>query len=241
MGRLQSVLGRSLDDRRQVTETTVAGTPLTLIQEKTENDYEVKNLCIGGGSARVRGSGLGRVPLELPTPRRLRTLSHDLSTPGSHQIKATRLVGTYSLSFLPVLYGLNHFTGSEVLLAAALSAIAGCVVGPKIRPSLIQVLLNSANLTLSAGSCLLGYAFLADRIPYLPAILCAMVALYFAINTLLVSGILSLVQGKPLSSVCEAWYLWSFVYYLAGAAVMGLAMSPHERSNPGSFYFPLPT
>jgi len=145
---------------------------------------------------------------------------------GVTRLRLPGLVGTYSLSFVPVLYGLNHFTGSEVLLAAALSAIAGCVVGPKTRPSVIQVLFNSANLTLSAGSCLLGYAFLADRIPYLPAILCAMVALYFAINTLLVSGILSLVQGKPLSSVCEAWYLWSFVYYLAGAAVMGLAMSP---------------
>ena len=98
---------------------------------------------------------------------------------------------------------------------------------------------NSANLTLSAGSCLLGYAFLADRIPYLPAILCAMVALYFAINTLLVSGILSLVQGKPLSSVCEAWYLWSFVYYLAGAAAMGLAMSPSRAIQPWIILLPV--
>ncbi|MFN0103487.1 MAG: hypothetical protein ACKV2U_15520 [Bryobacteraceae bacterium] len=148
---------------------------------------------------------------------------------GVTRLKLPGLEGTYSLSFLPVLYGLNHFTASEVLVVAALSAVAGCLVRPKRKPSVSQVLFNSANLTLSAGSCLLVYGFLADRIPYLPATLCVMVALYFAFNTLLVSGILTLVQGKSLSSVCEAWYLWSFVYYLAGAALMGLAMSSSQE------------
>jgi hypothetical protein len=144
---------------------------------------------------------------------------------GVTRLKLPGLEGTYSLSFLPVLYGLNHFTASEVLVASALSAIAGSLIKPGKRPQLNQILFNAANLTLSAASCLLLYGYLAPNIPYLPATLCVMVSLYFAINTLFVSIILSLIQGKPLSSVCEAWYFWSFIYYLAGAMVMGLAMS----------------
>ena len=140
------------------------------------------------------------------------------------KLKLPGLAGTYSLSFLPVLYGLKHFTPSEVLVAAALSAIAGCVVKPRLQPAASQVLFNAANLTLSAGSCLLVYGFLTDRIPYLPVALCVVVALYFVVTTLLESGLLSLAQGKPFSTVGEAWYLWNFVYYLAGAAIMGLTM-----------------
>jgi hypothetical protein len=144
---------------------------------------------------------------------------------GILRIKLPGLVGTYSMGFLPVLYGLNHFSGAEVLLAAAVSAVAGCTINAKNRPTFSQVLFNSSNLTLSAASCLFTYHFMSAQIPYHPAVLCAMVALYFAVNTALVSGILSLVQRKPFSAVCEAWYLTSFIYYVAGAALLGLATS----------------
>ena len=48
---------------------------------------------------------------------------------------------------------------------------------------------------------------------------------YFAADTLLVSGVLSLVQSKSLFAVWQQCYLWSFPYYLAGAAIAGLAVS----------------
>lgn len=108
----------------------------------------------------------------------------------------------------------------------AIAAAAGTLARAKRRPSLAQRAFDSANLTRSAGACLLIANLLAGGIPYLPVQLCLMVTLYFAVNTALVSGIISLVEGKPLSSVCEAWYLWSFVYYPAGATSMCLALSP---------------
>ncbi len=55
----------------------------------------------------------------------------------------------------------------------------------------------------------------------------------FALDTLLVSCILSLVQDQSLASVSESWYLWSLVYSLAGAMAMGLAMSPSEGMQSG--------
>ncbi len=45
---------------------------------------------------------------------------------------------------------------------------------------------------------------------------------YFAVNTSLVSGVLALVAGKRLAETSEAWYLWSFPYYLIGSTLVGL-------------------
>ena len=55
-----------------------------------------------------------------------------------------------------------------------------------------------------------------------PAALALVACLYFVTNTVLVSGVLSLLQGKPLREVCQEWYVWSFPYYLIGAALVGL-------------------
>jgi len=45
---------------------------------------------------------------------------------------------------------------------------------------------------------------------------------YFMSNTMLISGVLCLVEGKPLKKVWQQCYLWSFPYYLVGSAIAGL-------------------
>jgi len=47
---------------------------------------------------------------------------------------------------------------------------------------------------------------------------------YFTSNTPLVSGVLALVETKPLLSVWKQCYLWSFPYYLIGASIAGLVV-----------------
>ncbi|MBL8241084.1 MAG: hypothetical protein JNM66_26920 [Bryobacterales bacterium] len=149
------------------------------------------------------------------------------------------LVGTYSLSFLPVLYGLNHFTASEVLIASAAGAAAGTFCKPSKGLVWSQFLFNTANLTLSSAACLFSFSLLQEKIQYLPALLSLMVTLFFTVNTLLVSGILSLVQKKSFHSVIEAWYLWSFIYYLGGAVILGLAMAATQSIHAWIFLLPL--
>ena len=81
-----------------------------------------------------------------------------------------------------------------------------------------------ANLILSIGLCFLVAHGLAGRgLPgHQPAVLALIACVFFVINTVLVSGVLSLLQGSPMKEVCQQWYLWSFPYYLIGAAVVGL-------------------
>jgi hypothetical protein len=48
---------------------------------------------------------------------------------------------------------------------------------------------------------------------------------YFTLNTLLVSGVLALVENKHLMEVWKQCYLWSFPYYVAGAIIAGLIVT----------------
>jgi hypothetical protein len=86
------------------------------------------------------------------------------------------------------------------------------------------VLFNIGNVAISVGICfMLGRVSLAPGMTRcLPAVLAAAAGAYFIVNTVLVSGVLSLLQGKRLAEVCSEWYVWSFPYYLIGVALVGL-------------------
>ena len=142
--------------------------------------------------------------------------------------------GTYSLSFLFLLYGIAHFSLAEVVVTACAGAVAQSLLNAKKRSSPIQVLFNTANVTVTAGVCfLIARVWLAAGMTqYRPAVMAVVACAYFIINTVLVSGVLSLLQSKPLAEVCSQWYVWSFPYYLVGVTLVGLFPSP-GRVAPG--------
>ncbi|PYT21801.1 MAG: hypothetical protein DMG57_37475 [Acidobacteria bacterium] len=132
--------------------------------------------------------------------------------------------GTYSLSFLLTLIGIAEFTLPETLAATCAGAVIQCLWKVKQRPLMIQVLFSVANLTLSTTLCFaIAHGMLGQALEaYRPAVLALVAAVHFAASTILVSGVLSLLEGKRLHHVYRAWYFWSFPYYLIGAAVVGL-------------------
>lgn len=138
--------------------------------------------------------------------------------------------GTYSLGFLFLLYGMAHFSPAETLLAGCAGAVAGSLFHTQKRSSLIQVLFNAANLAVGVGVCfLLQRVWLAAGVTrYLPATVAITAGVYFMVNTVLVSGVLALLQGKGLAEVWNQWYLWSFPYYLIGVALVALFPSPTQ-------------
>ena len=140
------------------------------------------------------------------------------------KLRLPGITGTYSLNFLFILIGIAHFTLPETLLAGCAAGVFQTVFNTKQRPTLVQVLFNVGNLSLSIGVCFLAvYGPLTAALEsFRPAALALVACLYFVTNTVLVSGVLSLLQGKPLREVCREWYVWSFPYYLIGAALVGL-------------------
>jgi hypothetical protein len=142
------------------------------------------------------------------------------------KLRLPGLDGSYSLGFLFVLYGVAHFGLSETLLAACAGAVATSLFHTKTRSSLAQVLFNIGNVAISVSTCfLLSRVWLASATQYQPAAIAVAACAYFIVNTVLVSGVLSLLQGKRLAEVCSAWYVWSFPYYLIGVALVGLLPS----------------
>ena len=135
--------------------------------------------------------------------------------------------GTYAPSFIPVLYGIANLGLPETLAIGLTVALAQSYINSKKRPTPVQVAFNAANLVLSIGVCFLvkGLLLGAGLAATDPVVGVLIAGLYFGVNTGVVSGVLSLLQGKTLSDVTESWYVWSFPYYLAGAAAVNLVAS----------------
>jgi hypothetical protein len=87
---------------------------------------------------------------------------------------------------------------------------------------LIQISFNVATLVVSAGVADQGAHALAGPAHNLVVLLTLAACFYFTSNTLLVSGVLALVENKPLMQVWKQCYLYAFPYYLAGAVIAGL-------------------
>jgi hypothetical protein len=150
--------------------------------------------------------------------------------------------GTYSLSFLFLLYGMAHFSLPEVLIAGCAGAVAQSLLNAKTRHGLIQVFFNAANVAVSVGACFLirRVWLAASPVHYLPAVMALVACAYFVINTVLVSGILSLLHKKPLAEVCGQWYTWSFPYYLVGVTLVGLLPAPGQTVSGETWLILLP-
>jgi hypothetical protein len=150
--------------------------------------------------------------------------------------------GTYSISFIFILMGIVYLTLPETLVIGCAGALVQTTLNAKHRPTVVQVLFNMANLILSIGLCFLVVHGLSGRgLPdHQPAVLALVACVFFVTNTVLVSGVLTLLQGKPLKEVCQHWYLWSFPYYLIGAAVVGLLPLSDRPAEPTSWLILLP-
>ena len=135
------------------------------------------------------------------------------------------ITGTISVNFLLILIAVAVFTFAETVLLASLACILQCLWRPRSRPRIVQVSFNVATLAISSGaSYRISHVFAGSPAEQLAVLMALAASVYFVADTLLVSGVLSLVQGKSLFTVWQQCYLWSFPYYLAGAAIAGLAV-----------------
>jgi hypothetical protein len=158
------------------------------------------------------------------------------------KVKLHGISGTYSLNAIFVLIGVLHFSLPETVIVGCAGALVQNFWNAKQRPHLVQVLFNLGNVSLSIGLC----HWLAHG-PLVTSLgasgtsgLAAVVCLFFVVNTGLVSGVLSLLQGKSLADVSRQWYLWSFPYYLLGAVFVSLLPLSGQEFRPEALLLLLP-
>jgi hypothetical protein len=136
------------------------------------------------------------------------------------KIKLPKIRGTMSVNFLFILIGVAELTVAETITLSCIAALIQCFWKPRKRPTVIQVLFNISTLVVSVAiSFSVAHALVQET--NLLVLLVVAVCAYFVLNTGMISLVLSLIEGKPFSEVWRQCYLWSFPYYLVGAAIAG--------------------
>ena len=137
------------------------------------------------------------------------------------KVRLPGIKATMSANFLFILVGIIDLSYSETLFMGCLGGLVQTLWQAHPRPRPIQWLFNLANLALSitAAEMVFHNHFLASIGLRWPLLMAAAATTYFAFNTISVSGIIAMTEGRNPVHVWKECYLWAFPYYLLGALI----------------------
>jgi putative nucleotidyltransferase with HDIG domain len=160
--------------------------------------------------------------------------SHDLVKFGAYLIAALLasslkvslpgIEGTLSVNFLFTLLGILELGLAQTLIIGLASTLAQFYWRPARQVKLVQLIFNLSQVTVSSAAAYGAYQLVVIEVIHGPGQLALLVAAvaHFACNTGAMSTIIGLTENKPVSKVWTDSYLWSFPYYMVGAATAGL-------------------
>ena len=132
--------------------------------------------------------------------------------------------GTLSVFFVFTLVGILEMSLPETLLIGLVSTLAQFYWKPARRLKFVQLMFNLSQVTVCSAAAFGIYRLFSKYVLHRPgpvALLVAAVA-YFLCNTAAMSAVIGLTEDKPILTVWRASYIWSFPYYLVGAAIAGI-------------------
>jgi len=132
--------------------------------------------------------------------------------------------GTMSVNFLFILLGVLELSLSETLVIGCTATLVQSVWQTRKRLDPVKVIFNVAGMMANASALTyVTYHWLIGRFgSSKPILLMAAAMVFFFANTMPISIVISLTEGKPARKVWSECYFWSFPYYLVGAAAVGL-------------------
>jgi hypothetical protein len=142
---------------------------------------------------------------------------------------------TISINFVFILIGLALVSFGETVLIGLGGALVQSLWKTQTRPKAVQVLFNASCMTV----CTAAAFWTSHAVPAmlgLSSMAATMVlgaCVYVVMNTGLVSLVISLAEGRPLTKLWSSYYEWTFPYFLVGAAIAGLASAASRGSNLG--------
>lgn len=142
---------------------------------------------------------------------------------------------TISTNFVFILIGIALFSFGETAVVALGGALVQSLWKAQQPPKAVQVLFNGACLTVCAAAAY-WISHQASAMLNFSSVAVMMVlgaCVYVALNTGLVSLVISLAERCSLKQVWPSCYEWTFPYFLVGAAVAGLASVAGHGTNWG--------
>src|SRR5580700_1679876 len=141
--------------------------------------------------------------------------------------------GTMSVNFLFILMGVMELSLAETLVIGCAATLLQSIwhLGKRLDP--VKVIFNVAGMMANASALTyVSYHWLAVRGGGNKPILLMVAALvFFFANTLPISLVIALTEGKSARKVWAECYFWSFPYYLVGAAAVGLVGIINQRAG----------
>ena len=141
----------------------------------------------------------------------------------SLKVSLPGIEGTLSVNFLFTLLGILELGLPETLLIGLASVLGQFYWKPARQVKFIQLLFNLSQVTVTSAIAYAAYKLVAVYVLHGagPLALVAAAVTHFACNTAAMSTIIGLTEGKPIVKVWRGSYLWSFAYYMVGAAAAG--------------------
>src|ERR1700758_4926383 len=132
--------------------------------------------------------------------------------------------GTMSVNFLFILLGVLELSLPETLVIGCAASLTQSVWQLRGRLDPVKVLFNVCGMMANASSLTyLTYHSLVGRFgSNKPILLMVSALVFFFANTMPISLVIALTEGKSSRRVWSECYFWSFPYYLVGAAAVGL-------------------
>ncbi len=144
------------------------------------------------------------------------------------KVRLPGIDGTMSMNFLFVLWGILEVSLAETLIVGCAAVLAQCLWTPWQPNRVAKIIFNVFGMmanAVAASFWVYHYAnsSLGDSVPL--SLVWAATAYFFA-NTLLVTTIVVLTEKKSFREIWAGCFFWSFPYYQAGAAIIGMVFRP---------------
>jgi len=144
------------------------------------------------------------------------------------KVKLPTIEGSMSVLFVFLLIGVATMSLAQTLVLSSIATLLQCIWKPKRRLQPLQVVFNVAAVNLSTIAAYYVASLPAQGMDN-PVSLVLSGCTFFVVNAALVSTVISLAQNEALDKVLQQAYLWSFPYYLIGAAIAGaVSSSTHQ-------------
>ena len=147
------------------------------------------------------------------------------------KVRLPAIEATFSADFVMILLAIAELGFGQTVVLASCCAVVQTSWNPEKLPSPSQLAFNVGNLAISSAAAYNLYHTAIGSLSgeYIVILLPFAASIYFVANTLIVSGVLSILQGRRVSDLWQKCFIWSFPYYLIGAAVTLWMTSANQR------------
>ncbi len=131
--------------------------------------------------------------------------------------------GTMSMNFLLTILCILDLGLAQTLMIGVLKTLAQFYWKPTRRLKHIQLIFNLSQVTVCCAAAYGAYKLVLNHVFHgsLPLALLAAAITHFVFNTAAMSIIIGLTEEKLIRKVWTEIYLWTFPYYMVGAAIAG--------------------